>query len=523
MGLLPTQELSYSHLPYDESAHLLRRATFGSTSAEIQESVRLGLTGTTDRLLHEEDIDDPIDDDAIMEKASAMSYDQFQHVFEDQVQANTVRIWWAYRMIASPRQLTEKMVLFWHNHFTSNDNDGDLMYGQNQIFRKHALGNFRTLTLAVSKNAEMLRYLSGDQNYKAHPNENYARELMELFTCGRVGPDGKSNYTEDDIKASARAFSGWNMQGIDFGFNPQQHDDTVKTFMGRTANLNGSDIVDLLVSLPQTASYLCSKLYRYFISGEPNQRVLNELIGTYYSSGYDIKAIVSRILRSDTFYSDAARYAVIKWPAQLVIGTVRMTGLGNVYAPPVHMVVMNSSGEPDPLLREFDTDASMNAQSLTASTVFGRLSSLGNAMRAMGQDLLAPPTVKGWDAGKMWINTQTMQARARFALDFSQRKELDPSALVGFDLTPPVSVPRPRAAAYSPVLGTPKPTSPSSLPASVSSAKIVDRILQIMGPLPVSTAVRQSLVSYADTIPNPDERVRSVLMLAMGTPEYQVC
>ena len=213
--------------------------------------------------------------------------------------------------------------MFWHGHFTSKDggNQGDLLYRQNQLFRQHALGNFRTLTLAVSRDPEMLRYLNGNQNFKAHPNENYGRELMELFTCG-IG-----NYTEDDVKAAARAFSGWNTKGRAFRFNPSQHDDSPKTFLGKTGNWNGDDVVDRLVAHPATARRLCTKLWEFFAYSNPEPAVLRALTETYFASGYDVRAVLGRIFRSRAFYSDRARLAVIKSPTQYVVGSVKLLGL----------------------------------------------------------------------------------------------------------------------------------------------------------------------------------------------------
>ena len=234
-------------------------------------------------------------------------------------------MWWTIRLLSSPHPLVEKMTLFWHGHFTSKDGNkrGDLMMRQNQMFRQNALGNFRTLTLAVARDPEMLRYLNGSQNFKEHPNENFGRELMELYTCG-IG-----HYTEDDVKAAARAFSGWNLRRGEFYFNARQHDNDPKTFMGKTGNWNGDDIVDILVAHPATATRLCTQLFTYFAYPNPEPAVVNALTETYYTSGYDIRAVLGRIFRSQAFYSAKARNAVIKCPAQYVIGSVKMLGLAH--------------------------------------------------------------------------------------------------------------------------------------------------------------------------------------------------
>ena len=269
-----------------DTAHLLRRAGFGADADTIRAAAQAGLATTTDALLNPEKTPDTIDDSGILAKLSGL----LPETKNGGAPTQAVRMWWVHRMIATPHPLVEKMTLFWHGHFTSKDGGmaGDLLYNQNQTFRRNALGNFRTLTLAVSRDPEMLRYLNGNQNYKAHPNENYGRELMELFTCG-IG-----NYTEDDVKAAARSFSGWNLRGGEFHFNPNQHDNDPKTFMGKTGNWNGDDIVNILVAHPATARRLCTQLFTYFAYPDPEPAVVDALVKTYYSSGYDVRAWATR-------------------------------------------------------------------------------------------------------------------------------------------------------------------------------------------------------------------------------------
>ncbi len=250
-----------------DTAHLLRRATFGADETTVHAAAQAGLPATVDALLHPERTPDTQDDSAVLTKLAGL----LPTPKNGGTPAQAVKMWWVHRMIASPHPLVEKMTLFWHGHFTSKDGaaQGDMLYAQNQLFRKHALGNFRTLTLAVSRDPEMLRYLNGNQNYKAHPNENYGRELMELYTCG-IG-----HYTEDDVKAAARAFSGWNLRRGEFYFSPNQHDNDPKTFLGKTGNWNGDDIVDILVAHPATAHRLCTQLFTYFAYPNPEPEVID--------------------------------------------------------------------------------------------------------------------------------------------------------------------------------------------------------------------------------------------------------
>ena len=520
---------------YLDTAHLLRRAGFGAGPDEIQSATSRGLSAVTDDLLHPERIPDSINDDQILQSLLALVPEDRRQNKQgrDYIPLQTVKMWWTIRMLASAHPLVEKMTLFWHGHFTSKDGgqQGNLMMRQNQMFRQNALGNFRTLTLAVSRDPEMLRYLNGNQNYKAHPNENYGRELMELYTCG-IG-----HYTEDDVKAAARAFSGWNLRQGEFFFNARQHDNDPKTFLGRTGNWNGDDVVDMLVQHPATAKRLCTQLFTFFAYPNPEPQVVQSLMKTYYSSGYDIRAILGQIFRSQAFYSAKARSAVIKCPAQYVIGSVKMLGLAST--------VPTTAGDITPA-------NDMAAASVSASTAtpmqqgrarrVGGLALLPLAMRSMGQDLLEPPSVKGWDGGPAWINTATLLARVNFANTLSQSRDAFGGRFI-------------RAVDFVQQM-------------NFSSEQWVDYLAYALGPLQLTPATRQTLIEYANASgefqeapqgpiaptaqniadvqpvapfrrvrrgfrrafgPNrpgpdgPEARLRGVIPLIMATPEYQVC
>jgi len=474
---------------YIDTAHLLRRAGFGADSAGIRAAALAGLSATTDALLHPERTPESMDDDATIRHLAAL-LPETKFGFTS---AFAIKMWWTHRMIASPRPLVEKMTLFWHGHFTSKDAaaEGDALYRQNQLFRRNALGNFRTLTLAVSRDPEMLRYLNGNQNYKAHPNENYARELMELFTCG-IG-----NYTEDDVKAAARAFSGWNLRDGEFVFNPRQHDNGLKTFHGKTGNWNGDDIVDFLVSHPATARRLCTQLFTYFAYPNPEPSVVDALVETYYSSGYDLRAIMSRIFHSQAFYSQKARYAVIKSPAQYVVGTVKLLGLDKA----VELILSDIVPGNDMAA----ADVSITSPTPAKAHRLGFLASLPLAMRAMGQDLLAPPTVKGWDGGENWINTSTLLARIDFADAVSHSLQI-----FGGQYLEITNLLRSR---------------------NMTPENWVDFLAETLGPMPITPSTRQTLVDYVNGTDTSspgrfirlEGRLRGVIPLMMSTPEYQVC
>jgi uncharacterized protein (DUF1800 family) len=486
---------------YEATAHLLRRASFGATPDAVEQARRSGLGPSTDGLLNYENTPDNIDDEAILVKLQAALPDQIAARAGDRLPVNLIKLWWTYRLIASPRPLQEKMTLFWHNHFTSKDAgfSGDVMYRQNQLYRQHALGNFRELTLAVAKDPEMLRYLNGNQNFKARPNENFGRELMELFTCGRVDATGKPNYTEDDVKASARAFSGWNLRGGTFYYNAAQHDDSVKTFMGRTGNLNGDDVIDILVAMPSTANRICLKLFQYFAYENPEPDVMKALVATYYGSGYDIKAVVSLILKSKAFYSNEARFALIKSPVEYVVGTIRMAGVGDYFTPPVDELTM-ANDVATPLVGGGASGVNRRPIRRLRRGAMGLLAAVVGSFRSMGQDILAPPSVKGWDGGVNWINTDTLQARSRFAATLSR--------LPGLPIEEWSDHVTARTADFS----------NHTFDANV----ILNRLLYQFGPLNPTSDERQLLVKYAQTLTNPEQATRGLLSLVLAMPDYQV-
>ncbi len=525
---------------YLDAAHLLRRAGFGADPAAIK-AAAAGINAATDTLLHPETVPENVSDAQTLSRLAAL----LPETKNGGTPASAVRMWWVHRMLTSPRALQEKMVLFWHGHFTSKDGgmQGDYLYRQNQLFRTHALGNFRTLTLAVSRDPEMLRYLNGSQNYKTHPNENYGRELMELYTCG-IG-----NYTEDDVKAAARAFSGWNLRRGEFYFNANQHDDDPKTFLGKTGNWNGDDIVDILVAHPGTAKRLCTQLWEFFAYPNPEPNVLSALTQTYFLSGYDIRAVMRKILHSQAFYSEKARFAVIKSPVQYVVGGVKMLGLTQAVEvalsdiTPANEMAYRPAATTMPGAPASTLPVAPTTPAVTPPQAAGRklatLAQLPNAMRSMGQDLLAPPTVKGWDGGPAWINTSTLLARIGFANTLSGSRQMFGGS----------------AASVTDFLQK----------NALTPAGWVDLLIETLGPLPLSPATRQTLVSFVNgldlpshDLPSPaptvqnaqfvpgqfrrgrrarggynrlrpydpgglEGRLRAVIPMIMATPEYQVC
>jgi uncharacterized protein (DUF1800 family) len=354
--------------PRDRAAHLLRRAGFGGSAQEIDRLAAMTSKDMAQSILdYQQTSNAPLDGQLpTLDLTSAKGPN-----------AGAVQAWWLQRMVQTERPLEEKMTLFWHGLLTSGlDKAGPgQMYVQNQLFRKMALANFDDLLKAVSKDPAMMIYLDTETNRKGKPNENYARELMELFTTG-IG-----HYTEDDVRESARAFTGWTLTGskqlrytTDSLFVTRLHDSGQKTFMGKTGNFTGDDIVQMLVPLRATAERLATRLFSFFAYQNPEPEIVRQLADTFQQSHYNVGAVVREIFSMDAFYSEKAYRALVKSPAELTAQTLRATGA--------------------------------DARAFLAAA---------NAMAPMGQLLFYPPNVAGWPGGTSWINSSTLLNRINFA------------------------------------------------------------------------------------------------------------
>lgn len=261
--------------------------------------------------------------------------------------------------------LLNKMTLFWHGHFACTSKVGILAFNQLLTLKKHALGNFKDLVIAISKDPSMVRFLNNQKNRKDRPNENFARELMELFTIGR------GNYTEQDVKAAARAFTGWSSstQG-EFVFRSRQHDYGPKQFMGQNGNFDGTDIIDIILSKKETATFICRKVYSYFVNPKINEHRVEQLATVFYNSDYNIAHLMRTIFLSDWFYDTENQRVKIKSPAELIAGMIRQLDL----------------------------------------KVNNKIALFG-IQKALGQILFDPPNVAGWSGGKAWIDNATLMLR----------------------------------------------------------------------------------------------------------------
>ena len=373
-------------------AHFLRRGGFGFTPDELNTYLKLGWDAAVDRLVNYEQVSNEAVDakTAVMEWDVLASWDQ---AVMNQPPLNGYVLIWLTRMLTTARPLEEKMTLFWHDHFaTANYKVGNslLMYDQNQLFRANALGNFHDLVLAVARDPAMLRWLDSNSNRKAQPNENFARELMELFTLG-VG-----NYTENDVREAARAFTGWFFDPkLGFVFNKNQHDDGDKTFLGQTGPWNGDDVITILFQQPTAATFLATKLFKYFAHDDPSPSTVANLAEAFRSSGYNVRALVKAIFTSPDFTSAYVYHNVVRSPVEWLMGTLKSLGV-----------------------------AELSGQAMLGS------------LHRMGMDLYNPPTVAGWDWGAGWISSATLIERLAAAMTITsargdnQQYGLDPAVFL---------------------------------------------------------------------------------------------
>ncbi len=362
---------------FEEIRHLLGRAGFGGTSEEVERLLPLDYEAAVQSLLdgaRATPLGDPpawVDEPPPSRKETKGLDEDARRKLEAQrrERAQELKAWWYAEMIRTDSPLTERMTLFWHNHFTSSLEKvkvPTLVFRQNLLLREHALGSFKALLHAVAKDPAMVIYLDNQGNRKGNPNENFARELLELFTLG------EGHYAERDVKEAARAFTGWQVDRGNgrFRFNRRQHDDGEKSFLGRTGDLGGEDIVDVLLAQPRTAEFIVGKLWREFISDASDPAEVKRLAAVFRDGGYEIKPLLKALFCSPAFRDPTCRGTMIKSPVDLLVGTVRM----------FHVPVK---------------DAAI----------------LARAGRQLGQDLFDPPNVKGWPGGEAWITSSTLLGR----------------------------------------------------------------------------------------------------------------
>ena len=371
-----------------QMAHLMRRAGFGATREELDRYVAKGYDATVEELIN------PPDDMPAGDMIGLLRYMPNCLLPGGVPQPGQYN--WMYNMITTKRPLEEKVALFWHQVFATGNSkvdNCDQMLEQLVMFRKYGMGNYREMLVELSKNPAMLYWLDNNENHRDAVNENWGRELLELFSLG------VSNYTEVDVREASRAFTGWTiapkLPRQPFGRFPwafeylgEDHDDGEKTFLGHTGNLNGEDIIDIIVKEPATARFICRHLYSFFVADEGqvpawtiqdarDEDALEMMINAFEESGYEIKAVLRTMFNSDFFKN--ARYSKIKSPAEVVASTLKMVG---------------SYQRPEPTIPDIGPEATY-----------------------MGQSLLDPPSVEGWYTGQEWINSGSLLARINFVAD----------------------------------------------------------------------------------------------------------
>lgn len=385
---------------------------------------------------------------------------------------------WLDIFINSEAQLREKMSLFWHGHFACRVNNSYFQQELLQVIRENSLGNFKDLLMSVSKSPAMLQFLNNQQNRKQHPNENFAREVMELFTMGR------GNYSENDVKEAARAFTGWgfNQQG-GFVFRRNQHDEGSKTVLGKTGNFNGEGIISLLTEQKQTAVFIAKKAYRYFVNENVDESKVAWLGDRFYKSGYDIKKLMEDIFTSSWFYDEKNIGTKIKSPVELLCGIRRL-------------LPMQLENDQSQLLFE----------------------------RALGQVLFFPPNVAGWPGGKNWIDSSSLMLRLRIPQILAANEMMDIRPKADDDVQMGQMMETGNKRMKEAVKGgtaTIEWTSVNKIFEKIPKEKLPENIsktvLQTKGR--TSTAV---LDKYVNT-ENRENFIKSTIVNLMSTPEYQLC
>lgn len=388
----------------EKIAHLLRRFGLGASLAELDYYEKLGVEGTLDRLINYEKVDEGFNLSIV--NFALQQNDMFQ------LRPEGVASHWVFRMMVTQRPLQEKLTAFWHDHFAisaSKANNGYMSYQYLETLRSHANGNFHDLLLAVSQCPDMIQWLDNNTNVKGKPNENFAREVMELFTVG-IG-----NYSEKDIQEASRAFTGWsfrrnargrltpeeaksalkeNKKILEFQFRPLQHDNGTKVILGNEGQFGGEDVLGILVGRKETGRYISSKLWSWFAYENPEPALLDRLSKVYFDSGFSIKSLLRAIATSDEFWSSKCVRKQIKSPLDFSISIVRQLGLGQF--------ALSLAGDFGP-----EDRLPVSILGLTRGTY--------SAMDRQGMKLLFPPDVAGWDWGNAWISSATMVERIKFA------------------------------------------------------------------------------------------------------------
>ena len=467
-------------------AHLLRRAGFGATRDELKNYVRKGYEATVEEILHPEKAPNFLEEEDVIRR---------YHVGETSLTLlESCQTYWLYRMINTQRPLEEKIALFWHGIFATGYtklNHPKSILKQIDMFRRFGLGSFQSLLLELSRDPAMIFWLDNKDSHLGAVNENYGRELLELFSMG-VG-----NYSEDDVKVASRAFTGWTMRNASlhaarterdsiwpygrldwqFQYLSDDHDNSEKIFLGHAGRFNGEDVIDIICHHTATARFIARHIYNFFVADEPqvsawetvpprDPEAIRILMDAFVQSEYNIRSVLRVLFNSDFF--KASKFARVKSPAEFVVGTVRLTG---------------SHRFPDAK----DIDLAIQTDN-------------------MGQQLLNPPSVEGWHTGQEWIDTGSLVNRVNYATEqFGDSTQPGVKSII------------------EGIKANGDPISPESL---------VDAALNLMGPISVPDSTRRELENHAamngelrfgsrDEHFVSDNRIQEMLQLIVATREYQ--
>ena len=456
-------------------AHLMRRASFGAGRDELEARVAKGYEATVEELLHPET-------QPAVDMYTLLRYQPASLLPGGQPPMGNVNF--MYHLVNTKRPLEEKMALFWHHVFATGNSkvdNYDQLLEQIGLFRRHGMGNYRDLLVTIARNPTMIFWLDNNQNHGTAVNENWGRELLELFSMG-VGA-----YTEKDVREASRAFTGWTFETKiprlpygrfpwKFEYRPEDHDDGEKEFLGHRGRFNGEDIIDIVVEQPACARFVCRHLYNFFVADEPQvpawsieppreQKAIDTLTAAFRQSRFDIRSVL-RVLFNSSFFKNA-RFQHLKSPAEVVVGSLRLVGGYELPRPGYGDLSMQPA--------------------------------------YMGQDLLNPPSVEGWHTGPEWINSGSLMARINFV-----------AGLVGDPSLPGVRAIIDRLKTKG----------------SLSPEQLVDGCLDLLGPVQVSPETRKELVAQAKewgqtgwasetSAKTADKRVGEMLQLIVATREYQ--
>lgn len=469
--------------------HLYNRAGFGISYPDLQKLSRKNIDKIVEGLLKKSKNDDDITlvNDVESKRqllAQAGIYSKKDLTDEEKKMRQEIvrmqnevsrdlNIGWVGKMINTDAPLREKMTLFWHGHFACRSNNPYFAQQLNNIQRENGLGSFKTLLVEVSKSPAMLQYLNNQQNRKGRPNENFARELMELFTLGR------GNYSEQDIKESARSFTGWQYdKDGSFIFRSNLHDDGTKTFFGKIGNFQGENIIDIILEKPETSQFIARKVYKFFVNDNPNEEHVKELATHFYNSKYDISALMKKMFTADWFYAPENVGTKIKSPAEFLVGLSREFYV--TYNKPQVLIQLQSS---------------------------------------LGQYLFNPPNVAGWPGGQSWIDSSSLMLRMRIPslvlndgeIDFSGKADPEDEAVIALS-----------RAGTNNANASNKPK--SYVNANADWPKFLDTLPKGLTPLELTEFLLQpKLNDKIVKMVSDNKGLRSTSVEITSMPEYQLC